>query len=625
MAEDRQELHRIHWEETLPFVRLFTTVGRAMDLHHLSLALVCVAAAYVAGRILDSIWSSAGGGVLVSVAPGGPGSEIEAFARLDGAGYRQWRETTRQDAERFEARCMERFGGPGAQADAKRSTASVRSVIETAEHARELREVRDWLDRKERDALASIARDTTLPAEARRRQSHELRRSADYVRFLLARKRVDRFSMEEAAVAVPTLLAAAPDPDAGRQSEARARLERVVERQQALLTLDARAPGGIFLSQLEFQMRCFSAAVRGVAAGRWGFSGGALDSEPSLGGSLATSGSGLLWLVTQRPGYAIVYGLLHLVIFGYFGMAICRSAAVQWARGETPTTRDALRFAREKFFGCLFEAGFPVAIFVGVALLLVIGGLIGAIPIVGEFLFGLGYVLALLGALALVFAVVGLILGLHLMLPTVAVEGSDFFDAVQHAFGYVLQRGWNLAFYTLSLLLYGGLAFVVYRVLAMLVLKTAHAVTGAGMSWFGAWSSARTSTLSKLDAIWRMPAWNEMSLLPATGGLPFWGDFGHAPLSSGEMVASFFVEFWVFLVVALLGAFVVSFYFCGSTAMYFLLRRDIDGVDYNEVYYEEDAEAAGGESTTPPSNAGSDKGTPLPVIGSQPGGGPAAG
>jgi len=49
MDEGRQELRRIYWSEALPFVRLFGTVGRAIDLHHLSLALACVVLAYIGG------------------------------------------------------------------------------------------------------------------------------------------------------------------------------------------------------------------------------------------------------------------------------------------------------------------------------------------------------------------------------------------------------------------------------------------------------------------------------------------------------------------------------------------------------------------------------------------------
>jgi hypothetical protein len=73
----------------------------------------------------------------------------------------------------------------------------------------------------------------------------------------------------------------------------------------------------------------------------------------------------------------------------------------------------------------------------------------------------------------------------------------------------------------------------------------------------------------------------------------FWGDFGTAPLSGSESFALFFIALWVFVFVGLVGAFVVSFYFCGSTEMYFLLRREVDAVDYDEIYYEETEEELG--------------------------------
>jgi hypothetical protein len=118
----------------------------------------------------------------------------------------------------------------------------------------------------------------------------------------------------------------------------------------------------------------------------------------------------------------------------------------------------------------------------------------------------------------------------------------------------------------------------------MLILKLTHAATGLGMN---AVSSANTSTVGKLDAIWQMPAWQDLPLLPALGNVSFWGDFGAAPLSGSESFALFFFGLWVLIVVGLVGAFVVSFYFCGSTEMYFLLRRGYDAVDYDEIYYEE--------------------------------------
>jgi len=184
------------------------------------------------------------------------------------------------------------------------------------------------------------------------------------------------------------------------------------------------------------------------------------------------------------------------------------------------------------------------------------------------------------------------VLGLHLMWPTIAVESSDAFDAVTHAAGYIGQRAWNAAFYAFTLLLYGGVSFVMIRLIAMIMLKLTHAITNAGLSSFGALSSAQTEAFDKLDALWHMPAWADLPLLPSAGGVPFWGSLANAPMSGSEWIAWFLVCCWIFLVVGLVGAFVVSFFFCGSTQMYFLLRRDVDAVDYDEIYYEEPEDEA---------------------------------
>jgi hypothetical protein len=229
------------------------------------------------------------------------------------------------------------------------------------------------------------------------------------------------------------------------------------------------------------------------------------------------------------------------------------------------------------------------------AVIMFLGGLVGAIPVVGELLTGVFYVLALLGAFALALIVLGTVLGFNLLWPTIGAEGSDAFDAVQHALGYVGQRPWYAGFYGFALLLYGGACFVMLRLIALLLFKVTHAVTGAGMSLFGVWSSSSTDTIGKLDAMWHMPDWGELSLLPTMGGTPLWGTFGNAPLNGSETVAAILIACWVFLFVALLGAFLVSFYFSGSTQMYFLLRHHVDAVDWEEVYYEEEEEMPEGE------------------------------
>lgn len=347
--------------------------------------------------------------------------------------------------------------------------------------------------------------------------------------------------------------------------------------------MDLQRPRGPFISLLNYERCCFAAAIQGVCSGRWGLSGSALSDEPAMLGSIASAGNGALWLATQRSWFAVFFTVILLVIFGFFGGAICRTTAVASARDESLSFREALRFSGGKFAALVAAPLLPVGIFVVAGFLIFIGGLVAAIPWL-ETIAALIYGLALLGGVVLAGTLLAVVLGFHLMWPTIAVEASDAFDAVSRSASYVFQRAWHVGFYSFVLLLYGGVSFVVVRIIGMLVLKLSHLATGAGMNLV---SSAETSTVGKLDAIWRMPAWQDLPLLPALGDVNFWGSFGNAPLSGTESFATFFFALWVFIVVGLVGAFVVSFYFCGSTEMYFLLRREYDAVDYDEIYYEE--------------------------------------
>jgi len=302
----------------------------------------------------------------------------------------------------------------------------------------------------------------------------------------------------------------------------------------------------------------------------------------------------------------LVFGVLVVVIGAYFGGAIQRHAAVQITRDELIGMGDAFAFAGQKLPQLLFA---PLGVISGilvVAFVLVLGGLIGAIPIVGPVISGVLFGLALLSGLVITLALIAMVFSIHLMWPLITVEGSDAYDAVSRGASYTSQRLWNLAFYNLALLVYGSFSLLIVRIIAMFVLKVTHATVGIGMSFFGAATSAKTETLDRLSAMWSMPDWNELSLIPTVNGTPFWGDFFHAPLSSSESLAAFLIAIWVFAVVTLVGAFAASFYFCGCTQLYLLIRRDHDAVDYDDIYYEGEEIFAG------------EAGTSLPVVTSGP-------
>jgi len=356
------------------------------------------------------------------------------------------------------------------------------------------------------------------------------------------------------------------------------------------------APGivvrGPFETCMKYQRECVGSLVQSLLGGGAAFTGRVLRTHVGLLGSLAAMIGGVAWLMTQHPWFMLLYGLWVLFAMALFGGAICRYAAVQAAREETIEMRTALHFAREKWLDLVGGPLFLIGMLLFGLLVILLGGLlVGRIPYVGEIVVALLFGLSLLGGALLVFALLALVFGTHLMWPTIAVEGSDLFDAITRAGGYVFSRAWSLGLYSLMLLVYGTVCFVFVRLMALLLFKLTHSALAAGMSWFGRVHSSGSETLGKLEGMWSLPAWSELPLLPGAGSVNFWGSFGVADgLRWSESLSMILLMLWVFSVVALVYAFAVSFYFCGATEMYFLLRREADLVDYDEIYYEEDEE-----------------------------------
>lgn len=582
MPDNQAQVGSVSWSTTLPFVRLFSSFSRAVSFLPLLLGLAAVVSIYVAGRVLDVIWVGAGCGV-VRMADLSPQNEIRAYASMNSAQFESWRD------------------------DARARSAQLRAEEDAAqneEHRARVREAYELIDTRLAAALRQVRDDAELSRERRRATERRLKRGADALRIMLAGGRQALIPAAGEGEIIGELLAADEQAEPERVREETMRLAQVLAAQRNVALREQSRPRGPFIELLEFQMSCFAGAIQGLCSGRLGFAEGdgrggmpawamdvgsrsasAAEVRPAMLASVVRAARGLMWTATQRPLFAIVFGLMALAVGAFFGGAICRIAAVQTTRGESLRWEEVRTFACEKFASMFTAPLMPLGIFAFAGVLMMVGTVLSWVPGL-NMLTGLLYVLALLGGVALVFTLVGLVFGFHLMWPTIAVECSDAFDAVQRGMGWVYQRAWSVGFYVVVVLIYGGISFVVVRLLAMLLLKLTHAATGAGMSVFGWVTSSRTSSMGPLDAMWSMPAWQDLPLLPSAGGVPFWGQFAAAPLSGTETVTMFLLAVWVFLVVSLVAGFVVSFYHCASTEMYLLLRREVDGVDYDEIYYE---------------------------------------
>jgi hypothetical protein len=257
---------------------------------------------------------------------------------------------------------------------------------------------------------------------------------------------------------------------------------------------------------------------------------------------------------------AITRLLWNLAVWSIFGGAICRIAAVQFARDQQIGIRRALVFSLLRFFG-YFSA--PLMPLVGVGMLwilCVIGGWIGRIPAgVGEGLLGVLWGLELLFGFLMAIVLIGVMLGWPLMFATISVEGTDGFDGLSRAYNYVFERPLYFAWQALLTMIYGSLA--IFFVATMAQFLTHLAVWGVSWGHPGAA---------------RFVAGSPVMIIPNPG------DAGEAT-SIGLQIASG----WMCALSVLVVGFIYTFFWSSATITYYLLRHSVDGNDFDEVFAED--------------------------------------
>ena len=289
--------------------------------------------------------------------------------------------------------------------------------------------------------------------------------------------------------------------------------------------------------------------------------------------------------------------LWYLIVWSIFGGAICRMAAVQFARDQQIGIRRALVFSTSRFFGYFLAPLMPL---VGVAILwalCVLGGWIGRIPGgVGEALLGILWGLELLFGFLMAVVLIGVAVGWPLMFATISVESTDGFDGLSRAYNYVFERPLYLLWQFIVTMLYGSLT--IFFVWLMAQLLTQLAVWG--VSW-----GLGYDAVAGLLGFQHEPADS--------------GPYAEAATAWGAGIA----QGWMRVLSLLVVAFVHTFFWSSATIIYFVLRHSIDANDFDEVYVEDTEEkdellplvgtAAMGEAAQQPPAAGPDSQSAPPV------------
>jgi hypothetical protein len=167
------------------------------------------------------------------------------------------------------------------------------------------------------------------------------------------------------------------------------------------------------------------------------------------------------------------------------------------------------------------------------------------------------------------------------MHPTIAVEGSDAFDAISRSFSYVYSRPWTAGFYAAVTIAYGAVTYAFVRFFVWLLLFMTHFAIGLGVFAKRPIDQLPDSQrlISKLEAMWATPSYDNLySRHPEVMNL------------GTENLTSWAIGVYVYIVLFMMAAYVFSFLYSSLTIIYYLLRNHVDATDLDDVYLEEPEE-----------------------------------
>jgi len=161
--------------------------------------------------------------------------------------------------------------------------------------------------------------------------------------------------------------------------------------------------------------------------------------------------------------------------------------------------------------------------------------------------------LVLVGGFVMTILLLGVLLGWPLMWATISVEGTDSFDALNRTYSYIFQRPFRYFFYAIIAALVGWIGWVVVENFA------------ASVIWLASWAVSWGAGSARIQEL--------------TDG---------SSKSSLAYAATSLIAFWRGLVKLLAIGYSFSYFGVASTAIYYLLRRDVDARETDEVFLDAD-------------------------------------
>lgn len=301
--------------------------------------------------------------------------------------------------------------------------------------------------------------------------------------------------------------------------------------------------------------------------------------------------------------YFLLGSLWTLAVWSFVGVGIARVCVLRLARNEQAGLDDAFEFAIDKFVTCFAAVAMPLAAVFGLCIPTFIIGLFLGFDI-GTLLVGLFWFVVLAISAVMGILLLGLLFSWPLIVSSVATEGQNSFDAMTRAYAYTFQRPIHYLFYLTIAMLFGGFIWLVVGGLTNGIIDLSY--------WSTSWGANRTSA-NRIEVIKgnlspHVRAINTKDLM--TDSVTDIADQSVADQDAGVAEGAAnrsrmeitvddseqersavnlergrkIIAFWEGMLKTVAAAFIYGLFWCMATAVYLLLRRDVDETEMDEVY-----------------------------------------
>ncbi len=283
----------------------------------------------------------------------------------------------------------------------------------------------------------------------------------------------------------------------------------------------------------------------------------------------------------------LFYFLVWLIVSFLFG-AITRIAAVQAGLGQKIGLRDAVRYvvSERRWFAYFLPPLYFIGAFLATLVIsgTVLGGL-SQIPIFGGLFASVTFPLVFFIAMFSMIVAISGVLTFPFHTAAVSVDGSSSFDVVSRTCTYIFPRLPRFLLYCVFAIAVGTLALLaVSAVVTTTIDLSFHTLD----FWWEVFGKGETDLEEDASVNKYTRVYNEMieqyrlgeTLTPA----PTYEEPRHL-----ESFAATVIGLFVWIVLAMIPAYGISYALSSSTVIYMLLRRDVDGTPLEEIYSDEEA------------------------------------